>query len=158
MARELSLLDQVQVANPCSASWEAMRGDDRVRSCGACRKSVHNLSGMSRAEAERFVRASAGRACIRYERREDGTTITRRSGAALFVGRVAAAVALVVASMTMGAGCRAENGILRGSRLRQAPAIGRLLEWIDPSPPCPPVAGAMVPLPLPPRTTTRMGR
>ena len=46
-----SFLDDIQIATPCSASWDDMRGDDRVRHCGDCRMNVYNLSEMTRAEA-----------------------------------------------------------------------------------------------------------
>src|SRR3954469_19985825 len=47
----LPVLDQIQVASPCTADWSQMTGDDRTRHCGACQKNVYNLSGMTRAEA-----------------------------------------------------------------------------------------------------------
>src|SRR5579864_2028571 len=36
--RRLPMLDGISVASPCDASWEAMKGDERVRFCGACEK------------------------------------------------------------------------------------------------------------------------
>src|SRR5690348_11198318 len=50
--RRLPLLDRIQIASPCEASWDAMNGDDRVRFCGLCEKNVYNLSAMTRDEAE----------------------------------------------------------------------------------------------------------
>lgn len=75
--RTLPLLDQVRVASPCSASWEAMKGDDRKRFCGTCDKNVYDLSAMTRDEATTFVKEHEGAgACIRMHRRADGTLIT----------------------------------------------------------------------------------
>lgn len=65
------------MATPCSASWEAMEGDERIRFCGACKLNVYNLSEMSRTEAEELVRNREGRLCVRFYRRADGTLITR---------------------------------------------------------------------------------
>jgi hypothetical protein len=90
-------LDLIQVASPCTASWEAMstlidhaprgarlsqgereeRRDERVRFCGECRLNVYNLSEMGREEAEEFVRQREGRMCVRFFRREDGTVLTK---------------------------------------------------------------------------------
>ena len=41
---KLPILDNIRVATPCSADWNAMTGDDRVRACGSCKKHVYNLS------------------------------------------------------------------------------------------------------------------
>ena len=50
--KRLPMLDQVRVASPCSASWDEMLGDERVRFCTSCEKNVFNLSAMSREETE----------------------------------------------------------------------------------------------------------
>jgi len=76
MGEKHDLLSEVTVASPCTASWEAMRGDDRVRFCAHCRLSVYNLSAMSGAEAEALVREREGRLCVRFYRRRDGTMLT----------------------------------------------------------------------------------
>ena len=70
-------LDEIRIASPCSASWEDMTGDDKVRFCGSCRQNVYNLSAMTRADAQSFVDASEGRHCLRFYRRADGTMLTR---------------------------------------------------------------------------------
>jgi hypothetical protein len=75
-ARRLSLLEHVEVASPCPAAWDSMVGDDRSRFCAECSKSVHNIAGMSREEAEAFLAGVAGDVCIRIFRRADGTVLT----------------------------------------------------------------------------------
>ena len=75
-ARRLPLLDDVRVASPCDASWEAMKGDARVRFCDACEKQVYNLSAMPRLDAERLIAEHEGSVCIRLYRRTDGTVLT----------------------------------------------------------------------------------
>ncbi len=77
-ARRLPLLDNVAIASPCSASWDKMQGDDRVRFCGDCKKDVYNLSAMPRDAAEGLLAAHAkGELCVRLYRREDGTVLTQ---------------------------------------------------------------------------------
>ena len=108
--RGLPLLERVRIASPCTASWDDMIGDGRVRFCGQCAKNVYNLSGMLREEAEQLVRgaAAAGELCVRLYRRADGTVLTadcptgarrvrRRRGAVAAVvgGGIAAAGALL---------------------------------------------------------------
>jgi hypothetical protein len=75
MAR-LNILDDPQIAAPCPASWNAMRGDDRVRFCALCSKNVYNLSGLTTAEAATILAQNGGSACIRLYRRGDGTVLT----------------------------------------------------------------------------------
>ena len=76
MKTDTPLLEGLRVASPCTASWEAMKGDARVRRCGDCRLNVYNLSAMSRREGEDLLRRSEGRLCVRFFRRADGTILT----------------------------------------------------------------------------------
>jgi hypothetical protein len=71
------ILDNLSVASPCSASWDEMTGDARVRHCGDCDQRVYDLSGLTRVEAEGLLVATRGRLCVRYFRRADGTILTR---------------------------------------------------------------------------------
>ena len=61
-----SFIDSVKVKSPCTEDWEQMQGNERVRFCSHCSKSVNNLSEMTRKEAIRLVRASGGNLCIRF--------------------------------------------------------------------------------------------
>ena len=70
------VLESIRIAQPCSADWDDMSGDDRVRFCGKCEKNVYNLSAMSREEGEALVRDKEGRLCVRLYQRADGTVIT----------------------------------------------------------------------------------
>ena len=72
----LPILENIRVASPCTASWDAMIGDDRVRHCGECKKNVYNLSNMTRPEAEMLIAGRNGELCVRYYQRTDGTIIT----------------------------------------------------------------------------------
>ncbi len=71
----LPVLDHVHVAKPCTADWNQMQGDDRVRTCEQCDKQVYNLSELTRAEAEALLIERAGGLCVRYYRRTDGTIL-----------------------------------------------------------------------------------
>lgn len=76
MSKRTSPLDYVTVAAPCSAGWDNMIGDERVRFCGQCQLNVYNLSAMTKADAERLITQAEGRLCVRYYRRTDGTILT----------------------------------------------------------------------------------
>ena len=77
MSANKSPLDNLKIASPCSASWNEMYGNDRMRFCGDCKLNVYNLSGMTRDDAERLLVSSEGRLCVRYYRRADGTVLTK---------------------------------------------------------------------------------
>ncbi|MBI4748614.1 MAG: ankyrin repeat domain-containing protein [Acidobacteria bacterium] len=77
MKRNLRIIDHVQVKSPCTEDWNEMVGNDEVRFCSHCSKHVHNLSAMTRHEAEKLVLESNGNLCIRYLRRpEDQQIVT----------------------------------------------------------------------------------
>ena len=77
MKTQIPLLADVRVASPCHAAWDTMKGDERTRFCGLCRKNVYNLSEMTRQEAENLLREKEGRLCVRYYQRADGTVLTK---------------------------------------------------------------------------------
>ncbi|HEX7139783.1 MAG TPA: carboxypeptidase-like regulatory domain-containing protein [Vicinamibacterales bacterium] len=69
-------IDGLRIASPCSASWERMESDERVRHCAVCSLNVYNFAQMTRDEVQALVR-SEGRVCARLYRRADGTVLTR---------------------------------------------------------------------------------
>jgi hypothetical protein len=75
--KRLPVLDNIRVAAPCSASWDKMIGDARVRACADCNKSVYNLSDMTRDQAEAVILEHEGRLCVRYFERADGTILLK---------------------------------------------------------------------------------
>ena len=77
MANDISLLDRVTIPEPCPASWETMRGNSRKRFCDQCGKHVHNLSALTRDEAERVLMEHGDDLCGRIKRRGDGRIVTR---------------------------------------------------------------------------------
>ena len=74
--RVLPLLENVAIAAPCTADWDQMVGDDRVRFCRHCEKNVYNLSALPRDEAEALLGAREGKMCVRLYKRADGTVLT----------------------------------------------------------------------------------
>ena len=109
MTRFNNPLKHVHIASPCTADWDQMIGNERMRFCGQCSLNVYNLSRMSRREAEQLISQNEGRLCIRYYRRKDGSIITRNCPVGLramkrrlkLVGR---AVASAVLSFFAGVG------------------------------------------------------
>lgn len=73
---KLDLLDDVRVASPCSAEWDEMRGDDRVRHCEHCDKNVYNIAEMTRQEAIDLLTGGGQTPCLRIYRRKDGKVLT----------------------------------------------------------------------------------
>ena len=165
--RALPMLDQVKVASPCSASWDDMVGDARVRFCLSCEKNVFNLSAMPRAEAEALLqeRTNGAELCVRYYQRSDGTLMTadcpvgakrkRRKKLALAVagaGALAAAATTLLASSQ----CRVTQGTLEITRTAEVPppeppavVMGGLMPMPEPS---------AIPEPPPPPPTHKLGR
>jgi len=72
---KLPVLDNLRVATPCTADWNQMSGDDRIRRCDDCKKDVYNLSGMAREQAEALLIEKNGDLCVRYYQRHDGTIL-----------------------------------------------------------------------------------
>jgi hypothetical protein len=143
-------LDVIQVAEPCHASWDAMTGDDRVRFCGGCRKHVHNLSGLTRAEADRLVCEAAGSLCVRFARGEDGIIQTleyqppppRRRGWRFWTA-VSACLATLVAGVNgylLAQGKPPVNAIptVTLGRVATAPVMGEIAPPVNPAPPAVP--------------------
>jgi hypothetical protein len=90
MTSELSFLDRVSIARPCSATLEEMApvDGDRVKYCDHCHLNVHNLSAMTRSQAETFLRDNTGKLCIAYLAAQDGGVVTRSGTAAPYVHAV----------------------------------------------------------------------
>jgi hypothetical protein len=68
------------IPEPCPADWDAMTGDEQRRFCASCAKHVHDLSSMTRREAERALDAeqASGDMCVRYAFDGEGTVQFRR--------------------------------------------------------------------------------
>ncbi len=148
----LTLLDQVRIASPCSARWEDMVGDERVRHCAQCNLNVHNFSAISADEAEALLakhveaagRGAVGRVCAAWFKRADGTAIFQdcprglarlKAGTHRFLAAAATLCGLttflsVLAAQGVGARATPEASSLGG----MAP-VARLAAWLRPPPP-----------------------
>lgn len=66
-----SFEQRLNILSPCSAEWGTMVGNDQVRFCEHCSKSVNNISEMTREQALELVLKSNGRLCVRYYKTTD---------------------------------------------------------------------------------------
>jgi hypothetical protein len=110
-----SILNNLRIASPCSASWDEMRGDERVRFCAQCKLHVYNFSSMKRVEIESLLVRTEGRVCVRFYRWPDGTVLTSdcpvgmarmKATAQRVLTRIAAVFGLVLTSLTTAACAR----------------------------------------------------
>jgi hypothetical protein len=76
MKTPLELLNDIQIAAPCPAPWEDMRGDEQVRHCDQCDQLVYDLSTLTAREALDLIHEKEGRLCVQLYRRKDGTVLT----------------------------------------------------------------------------------
>jgi hypothetical protein len=169
--RSLPVLDTMKIASPCTASWDEMKGDDRVRFCGGCEKNVFNLSAMAREEAESLLRAKEGNLCARLYRRADGTVITadcpvgakrvrrRRLALATVGGGVLSAMAALgvgaAATVTMGEPAvmgKMAMPVGTPSEPQELPMMGQLVEEPGPTMEMGDVAMPAPPKVAPPKT------
>lgn len=152
MPLSLPVLPRVQIASPCSARWEDMKGDEVTRHCAQCDLDVHNLSAMTSPEAEAFLQArvGAGRVCARFYRRADGTVLTKdcpvglallRRRAARAAGRIAAAVLFLATGGWMMSDARRTAA---AERLREVEPFRSVCRWFNPQPPVTRVLGPAI--------------
>ncbi len=153
------MLDNLQIAKPCDARWEDMRGDDRVRRCDLCQLNVYNLSSFHRVEALELLEQTEGRVCLRLYQRADGTVITadctsrlvdaKRAGTSAFAVALALTGALWAAACGVGAGQAPEIDEPSAIPAIEQPLTGEPIA--TPTPPPRPNMGAPMPNPHPPK-------
>ncbi len=73
----LNEIGVVRLASHCSAKWEDMVGDERVRLCGSCDKNVFHLNEMKAEEVRALIVGTEGKFCGRFFTRRDGTILTK---------------------------------------------------------------------------------
>jgi hypothetical protein len=139
-SQSLPRLEDVRIAAPCSASWDAMKGDERVRFCEACGKNVYNLSALPRREAEQLLADTGGAICKQLYKRADGTVIT----ADCPVGVVRRLRVRRVFALATSAGALALAAVLYRSPVRVAVPV--VAATPEPSAPAP---TALAPAPAP---------
>jgi hypothetical protein len=154
MTITLPLLQQVQVASPCPARWEDMKGDEVTRHCAQCDLQVHNLSAMTEAEAQAFLQArlGKGRVCARFHRRQDGTILTQDCPVGLALWRrraVGAAFRIAAAGLFLATGGWMLSPARRDAaaqRLRSVQPFRAVCEWFNPAAPPLPVTRVLAPV------------
>ena len=100
-----NFLNNLTIPSPCTADWDSMIGNDQVRFCEHCSLEVHNLSMMTRNQAQRLVSRSNGRLCVRYHHDSTGRPLTLPVGQKLHrigrrVSRIAAGAFTATLSVT----------------------------------------------------------
>ena len=91
-ARNLNKL--IEIKTPCTADWDSMIGDDRIRFCEHCNLNVNDLSQLTPKRVRRLVTKSNSRLCIRYQKRRDGSPIIKAVPAKFHnIGRRASKIA-----------------------------------------------------------------
>jgi hypothetical protein len=111
---KLPILDNIRIAAPCRADWNAMTGDEHARHCNQCDKQVFNLSEMTRPEAEALILEKNGQLCARYYKRHDGTIITSDCRVGIVAGRkrkLVAAASLVLLGTGIGTAVQRHNRV-----------------------------------------------
>lgn len=74
----MSFLDDVKMTYSCPLAWDKLVGGDRKKYCGECDKHVHNLTAMTRLEAQRFLNANQeAPICVRVEVDAMGRSVHR---------------------------------------------------------------------------------
>jgi hypothetical protein len=122
--KKRSQLDSIEVGKPCSQNWNRMYGSDEVRFCEHCVKRVHDLSAMTRREAEKFVarsRTKGDKVCVRYVRRPDGKVQNLGDKLYQISGRASRIAASVFgASLTLASAVYAQNDPAAKAPVRDA--------------------------------------
>jgi carboxypeptidase family protein len=112
---ELLMIDNIRIASPCTADWEQMKGNDRIRHCEACNLNVYNLAAFTENEIRDLVANRKGRLCGRIYQRRDGTVLTENCpvgmrAVARRISRIAGAVfALLTVNFSTGLGLFAQS-------------------------------------------------
>lgn len=63
----------IEIPEPCSEDWDSMTPNERGRYCDSCRKTVHDLSGMTEADARRVLEEDD--VCVTFEVNERGLVL-----------------------------------------------------------------------------------
>lgn len=125
------------VNSPCTAEWDSMAGNEQVRFCTHCEKSVHNLSAMIRKDALRLVRDSVGGVCVRFYSDPRGRTVhtndralyrIKRRASKLAAGAFGAAVALGSTALAQTSQDRLNAAAVRVDTCEDASLAGTVLD------------------------------
>jgi ankyrin repeat protein len=106
-ARDLS--EQLEIKKPCTADWNEMVGNSRVRFCEHCQLTVNDLSSLTPKRVRRLIAKSKGRLCVRYVRDRNGNPLLAQVPGQLQkisrrVSRIAAGMFTATLSLTNASG------------------------------------------------------
>lgn len=73
--KQRSSLQTVRIPSPCPMRWPNLVGDDRTRFCANCNRKVHNLSAVTRNEAESIL-AQQENVCVAFVADRNGNVVT----------------------------------------------------------------------------------
>lgn len=127
-----TFLKNLTVASPCVADWNSMTGNDQVRFCEHCSFEVHNLSAMTRSQAERLVARSNGRLCVQFIQDPDGGPVTMPVGQKLhYISRRASQLAAgaFTAALSITSAIAQESSGVRISGADVPPATQPMARW-----------------------------
>jgi hypothetical protein len=137
---------EAELANPCAASWADMKGDERVRHCGQCRKNVYNFAELTRDEIDALIVEHEGSLCARFFLRADGTIKTKDCSRDLRLRPRGLVVALGAAAVAAGAVIAAGGALVEAHHVAPSvvydPSMGETVFLHDDPPPEPPVETA----------------
>ena len=110
----VDVLDSIAIPDPCTVSWEEMRGDHRTRFCDTCGQNVHDVSSLTRAEAVQLLPGGETKPCLQIHRRPDGRVMTvdcatRRERAWKWLNRRSVWAAALFAAAAFIAGCEGDT-------------------------------------------------
>jgi len=128
---------KIRIAAPCSARWDLMQGDERVRYCTECKLKVYNFSEMTSSEVEQLIAETEGRLCARFYRRADGTMLTRDCpngfrAAAIQAARVASAAFAALMSVVPVVGQTSKDSAARKTPTMEAVDSSAVILVLDP--------------------------
>lgn len=123
-------LKNLTIPSPCSVDWNSMKGNDQVRFCEHCDLSVHNLSAMTRREAQRLVARSNGRLCVQFVTDANGKPLLAEAGMKLHrisrrVSRIAAGAFTATLSVTSAVANSSQNSQSWQTDYANAPTISQ---------------------------------
>lgn len=97
-----------------------MTGNKEVRFCSHCSKDVYDQSAMTRAKAEKFVRDSNGRLCVRYQKDDRGKVVTVPPPLAQIKRQAVVATGVLVASLAFSSSTYAQGKPVKLGELKIA--------------------------------------
>ncbi len=133
-ATDLTILDNIRIAAPCSADWGQMTGDERSRLCGQCAKHVYDFSELSAEAAVALILQQEGNLCGRLYRRADGTVITSDCpvGVRAVVWRTRRLFAACLSAIVVGCMLLVMPSVLaRGSTRPRSVVARQVTLWVD---------------------------